>query len=145
MRTRVSAKRVAAIGIGVAVISAGIPLAVALGPSGGSAPPMVLGQQPPPGAPPAPPQPPPNSAPPWVGANGMVDVSKMPREAPILGFDGNELRDAQGNLVMIPLKALTEDPEDPAAQAALAAAEKLRTADAQRKGIRVPAAPSPAP
>ncbi|MFG2563456.1 hypothetical protein [Streptomyces sp. NPDC048496] len=44
--------------------------------------------------------PPPPPAPEWVNADGTIDESKLPSEMPVIGPDGADLKDAEGNPVM---------------------------------------------
>ncbi|WP_406494443.1 hypothetical protein OG936_11870 [Streptomyces sp. NBC_00846] len=45
--------------------------------------------------------PPPPPAPEWVNADGTIDESKLPSEMPVVGPDGQDLKDAKGNPVMV--------------------------------------------
>ena len=45
--------------------------------------------------------PPPPPPPPWVRANGTVETSRMPAAVPLLGTDGQPLRNRAGRIVMV--------------------------------------------
>lgn len=46
--------------------------------------------------------PPPSPA--WVNPDGSVDEDKIPAQAPVVGPDGNLLRDEQGNVIKVPVR-----------------------------------------
>lgn len=91
---------------------------------------------------PVPPEGPPR--PPWVRADGTIDVNLMPETIGAVAFDGQVLRDAEGKVVQLPYRALyVNGPVDQARLNAVAAT--LRThqeADARRRGIPIPPEPT---
>lgn len=83
------------------------------------------------------PAPPP---PPGLLADGSLDVSKMPERIAVAAFDGQPLRDDEGRVVTVPMRARYEDPKSAnydAAMGEMAYIHELQVADAQRRGLRI--------
>lgn len=94
------------------------------------------------------PSPPPTPA--WVNADGTIDESKMPETMPLIGPDGEVVKDANGKTLMVKTRGLL-DPAGPPAGPRFApepkAGEKRSTeTDAEgRVTERVQAEPSVPP